>query len=342
MPPPPTIQSLEDVAHVLAEIPDGDAGAAKAAEEREPLLSKPSGSLGRLEELTAWLCRWQGRHPPSMGNIQAQVFAANHGITQKGVSAYSADVTGQMVANFEAGGAAINQLCKTFGIGFAVHALALDRPTQDFTEDAAMSEDECLDAMVFGMGTVSDGIDVLCLGEMGIGNTTAAAALCLALFGGDAGDWTGQGTGITGKALALKTGIVAAAASRHQADSTGPIDLLRRLGGRELAAIVGAVLAARSRRVPVLLDGYVATAAAAVLEATRPGALDHTRIGHVSTEPGHRLLLDKLAKTPLLDLNMRLGEATGAVLAVQVLKAAVACHTGMATFEEGGVTGKLG
>lgn len=342
MPPPPTIQSLEDVARVLAEIPDGDAGAAKAAEEREPLLSKPSGSLGRLEELTAWLCRWQGRHPPSMGNIQAHVFAANHGVAQKGVSAYPADVTGQMVANFEAGGAAINQLCKTFGIGFAVHALALDRPTQDFTEDAAMSEDECLDAMVFGMGTVSDGIDVLCLGEMGIGNTTAAAALCLALFGGDAGDWTGQGTGITGKALALKTGIVAAATNRHQADSTGPIDLLRRLGGRELAAIVGAVLAARYRRVPVLLDGYVATAAAAVLEASRPGALDHTRIGHVSTEPGHRLLLDKLAKTPVLDLNMRLGEATGAVLAVQVLKAAVACHTGMATFEEATVTGKLG
>ena len=311
MPPPPAIRHLDDIPRVLGEFPLGCPIAAEAAVVREPRLTKPLGSLGRLEELTVWLSRWQGRHPPSLGNIQAQVFAANHGVAAKGVSAYPADVTQQMVANFEAGGAAINQLCKAFGIAFAVDALALDRPTGDFTVGPAMSEDECLDAIVFGMGAVTDGMDVLCLGEMGIGNTTAAAALSSALFGGEAGDWTGQGTGVTGKALARKTEIVAAAVDLHLAAATGPVDMLRRLGGRELAAIAGAVLAARYRNVPVVLDGYVATAAAAVLEAVSPGALDHTLIGHVSAEPGHRLLLDKLGHTPVLDLNMRLGEATG-------------------------------
>ncbi|MBC8337790.1 MAG: nicotinate-nucleotide--dimethylbenzimidazole phosphoribosyltransferase [Rhodospirillales bacterium] len=339
---PPVIKSLDDIRAALQSLPAGDDAAAAKASGREPTLTKPPGSLGRLEELSQWLCRWQGRHPPSMGAPKAQVFAGNHGVVAQGVSAFPADVTAQMVANFEAGGAAINQLCQVFGVGFSIDALSLDRPTGDFTEGPAMTEDECVDAFVFGMGTVSDGMDVLCLGEMGIGNTTSAAALTMALFGGDAAHWTGSGTGVQGAQLEKKTAVVAKAAALHGNNAPDPLQSLCRLGGRELAAITGAVLAARFRRVPVLLDGYVATAAAAALEAARPGALEHCRAGHVSAEPGHRRLLEKLDMVPILDLDMRLGEASGAVLAVAVLKAATACHSGMATFEDAAVSGKTG
>ena len=342
MPTPPTIRTLKDITNALGALPGGDEKAFNSAGLREPQLTKPPGALGRLEGLSAWLCRWQGRHPPSIGAAQVQVFAGNHGVTQKGVSAYPADVTVQMVANFEAGGAAINQLCKAFGVGFRIDALALDRPTRDFTEGPAMTEDECIDAFVFGMGAVSDGTDVVCLGEMGIGNTTAAAALSLGVFGGEAQDWTGQGTGVSGQALTKKTKIVAEAVAFHGPTLSDPLHALRCLGGRELAAVAGAVLAARFRNVPVILDGYVATAAAAVLEAAQHGALDHCQAGHVSAEPGHRRLLDKIGKQPILDLEMRLGEGTGAVLALQVLKGAVACHVGMATFEEAAVSNKSG
>ncbi len=340
MTPPPTIQSLDDVGRALARMPAADGPAAAAAKKREPRLTKPPGSLGRLEALSAWLSAWQGRHPPTMGTPRAQVFAGTPGVAARGVSAYPPTVTAQMVANFEAGGAAINQLCKAFGVGFAVDALALDRPTRDFTEAPAMTEAECVDAFVFGMGAVTEGADVLCLGEMGIGNTTSAAAISFGLFGGTAADWTGAGTGVSGKALADKTAIVAEAVGHHRSKLDDPMQALRRLGGRELAAIAGAVLAARFRRVPVLLDGYVATAAAAVLEAACPGALDHCQVGHLSSEPGHRRLLEKLGKEPLLALDMRLGEATGAVLAVEILRAAVACHAGMATFGEAGISGR--
>ena len=339
---PPTIHSLDDARRVLGLLPEADGAAAQAAAELESQLTKPEGSLGRLEELCLWLCRWQGRHPPTMETPKAQVFAGNHGVAKQGVSAYPAEVTAQMVANFESGGAAINQLCQAFGVGFAIDALSLDRPTRDFTGAPAMSEEDCVDAFVFGIGAVTDGTDVLCLGEMGIGNTTAAATLSLALYGGDAGDWTGAGTGVSGPALAKKTNLVETAVDFHGPTLADPLEALRCVGGRELAAIAGAVLAARFRRVPVMLDGYVATAAAAVLEAACPGALDHCQVGHVSTEPGHRRLLEKLGKKPLLDLDMRLGEATGAVLAVQVLRAAVACHTGMATFSAAGISGKSG
>lgn len=334
----PVIQSLDDISKALQSLPLGNSKAADMAAEREPRLTKPHGSLGRLEEISQWLCRWQGRHPPTMGAPKAQVFAGNHGVVGQGVSAFPSEVTAQMAANFEAGGAAVNQLCQAFGVGFSMDALSLDRPTGDFTEIPAMTEAECVDAFVFGMGTLNDGIDVLCLGEMGIGNTTSAAALSMALFGGEAQEWTGAGTGVSGPALDNKTNVVAKAVGLHK--DPDPLRVLCCLGGRELAAIAGAVLAARYRGVPVLLDGYVATAAAAPLEAGCPGALDHCRAGHVSAEPGHHRLLGKLGMTPLLDLDMRLGEASGAVLAVAVLKAAVACHTGMATFEEAAVSDK--
>jgi nicotinate-nucleotide--dimethylbenzimidazole phosphoribosyltransferase len=333
-----TIQTLDDVRVLLKSLPGPNQWALTRAAEREPQLTKPPGSLGRLEELSHWLAAWQGRHPPQIINAHAQVFAGNHGVTDKGVSAYPRAVTEQMVGNFHAGGAAINQLCKTFNITLKVNAMELNNPTADFTEGPAMSDLETVKAICHGMDQVETGMDILCLGEMGIGNTTSAAAICHALYGGNAADWTGPGTGVEGEAMSAKTSVVAQAVKAHKCDDG--LDVLMCLGGRELAAIVGAIIAARLKAVPVMLDGYVCSSAASVLEATLPGALDHCQVGHASSEPGHRHLLEQINKNPLIDFKMRLGEASGAVLAVGLLQAAVACHNGMATFSEAGVSDK--
>jgi nicotinate-nucleotide--dimethylbenzimidazole phosphoribosyltransferase len=340
--PPATslVTSLADVRRLLHGLPGPDQDAAARCAAREPELTKPPGALGRLEALSAWLCAWQGRHPPRLSRPAARVFAANHGVAARGVSAFPADVTAQMVANFHAGGAAVNQLCQAFGVGLAVEAITLENPTADFTTEPAMSEAGFVDAFNRGLTAVGEDIDVLALGEMGIGNTTAAAAIAHALFGGAASDWTGPGTGVEGAALRRKTEVVEAAVALHGPAAGDPLDLLRRLGGRELVAIAGAIIGARLARIPVLLDGFICTAAAACLAAAQPDALDHCQAAHVSAEPGHRALLRRLDKEPLLDLGMRLGEASGAVLAVAVLRAAVACHTGMATFGEAGVSDK--
>jgi nicotinate-nucleotide--dimethylbenzimidazole phosphoribosyltransferase len=336
----PPIRSLDDFRQILDDLPGPDDDAAAAAAAREPQLTKPPGSLGRLEELSAWLASWQGRQVPRMENPAARIFAGNHGVAASGVSAFPAEVTIQMVANFQAGGAAVNQLCKTFGVDLGVRELSLARPTGNFLDQAAMSDVECAEAITIGMESVSRDMDVLCLGEMGIANTTPSAAICYALFGGDAAEWTGPGTGVQGKALAHKTAVVAQGVKRHADAMRDALEVLRCVGGRELAAIVGAVVAARLLRVPVMLDGYVCTSAAAVLEVFTPGALDHCQVGHVSAEPGHVLLLAHIDKEPLFDLGMRLGEGSGAVLAVGLLQAAVNCHTGMATFGEAGVSEK--
>jgi len=335
------VASLAELRALLAELPGPDLAAQTDAATREATLTKPAGALGRLEELTAWLAAWQGRHPPRLDRPRVAVFAGNHGVAARGVSAYPAAVTAQMVANFVAGGAAVNQLCRAADADLRVYEMSLDRPTADFTVEPAMSDGDCARAAAYGMMAVEPGLDLLCLGEMGIGNTTSAAALCCALFGATAADWVGPGTGVAGAALARKTAAVAAGVARH-AGAGDPFEILRRLGGRELAAICGAILAARLARTPVLLDGFACTAAAAVLFAVEPRALDHCVVAHVSAEPGHRRLLARLGKAPLLDLGMRLGEASGAALAIPILKAAVACHTGMATFHEAGVSGKVG
>ncbi|MCR6629005.1 MAG: nicotinate-nucleotide--dimethylbenzimidazole phosphoribosyltransferase [Magnetospirillum sp.] len=330
-----SISSVADIQALLSDLPAEDQAAVAAWSARDPQLTKPPGALGRLEELSRWLAGWQGRHPPRLDRPRARVFAGNHGVAALGVSAFPAEVTVQMVKNFEHGGAAINQLCRTFGTELAVVALDLDRPTADFTQAPAMDEADFAAAFRAGMDSVPDDTDLLVVGEMGIGNTTPAAAIAGALFGGDAALWTGKGTGVDGAGLTRKTEVVAAGMARHKGQP--PLEILRRLGGRELAAMAGAVLAARLKRVPVLLDGYVCTAAAAPLEAACKGALDHCVVAHVSAEPGHRRLLDALGKEPLLSLGMRLGEASGAALAVGIVKGALACHTGMATFAEAGV-----
>jgi nicotinate-nucleotide--dimethylbenzimidazole phosphoribosyltransferase len=333
-----TVRSLADIHALLKTLPGPDPAASARCLDREPQLTKPAGSLGRLEEISHHLAAWQGRHPPRLDDVRVHIFAGNHGVAAQGVSAFPAEVTVQMVANFQRGGAAINQLCRAFGMGLVVEALDLDNPTADFTGAPAMSESECVAAFTRGMEAAAAGSDLLVLGEMGIANTTAAAAIAHGLFGGEAADWTGRGTGVDDHRLEAKVAVVAEAVSRHRTGDA--LEVMRRLGGRELAAIAGAVLAARLRRIPVLLDGYVCTAAAAVLQAAQPSALDHCLVGHVSAEPGHHRLLRSLGKQPLLDLGMRLGEGSGAAVAVGLLKAAVVCHNGMATFGEAGVSDK--
>jgi nicotinate-nucleotide--dimethylbenzimidazole phosphoribosyltransferase len=339
-PLPPS--SFAELHKGLSALPASDEVAIAAAAVREPQLTKPAGALGRLEQLVVWLAGWQGRHPPRADTVKAAVFAGNHGVAGLGVSAFPADVTAQMVANFQAGGAAINQLCKAFDVTLSVEALDLEIPTADFTTGPALDEAAFLAAFSRGMASVEDGLDVLCLGEMGIANTTAAAAVCAGLYGGGGAEWAGSGTGVTGDALANKVRVIDAGLVANRSALSNGVEVLRCLGGRELSAIAGAVYGARLRRVPVVLDGFVCTAAAAALEKVHPGALDHCVVGHISTEPGHALLLEYLGKTSLLNLDMRLGEASGAVLAVAVLKAACACHAGMATFAEAQVSGSGG
>lgn len=322
---------------ILQGFPGVDAAAVLAAQDRNGQLTKPPGALGRLEDLAIWYAGWRGDGRPRMLAPQVVVFAGNHGVTARGVSAFPAEVTVQMVANFRAGGAAINQLSAAFGARMDVHALELDRPTGDFTQGAAMSEADLITALACGWGAVDAGADLLVVGEMGIGNTTSAAALAAALFGGDAGDWVGRGTGVDDRGLEIKRQVVAEGLARHAGVLADPLEVLRCLGGREIAAMAGAVARARVLRIPVLLDGFICTVAAAVLERCAPGALDHCAAGHVSAEGAHGALLDRLGKRPLLDLGLRLGEGSGAALAIGVLIGALACHSGMATFAEAGV-----
>src|SRR5262252_2452798 len=300
-------------------------------------MSRPSGSLGRLEQLVAWLAHWQRRSPPRLDRVEVLVFAGNHGVIAQGVSAYPPEVTAQMVANFAAGGAAINQLARAADAHLRVVSLSLDMPTDDFTLASAMDEASFLAAVSTGYDAVPRESDLICLGEMGIGNTTAAAAIAAALFGGGGARWAGRGTGVDDAGLARKRAAIDCALARHSAAVHDPLATAAALGGRELAAILGATLAARRRRIPVLLDGFVCTAAAAPLAKLRAGALDHAMAAHVSAEAGHGILLDELGLRPLLALDMRLGEGSGAAVAVLLLHAALACHVGMATFAQAGV-----
>jgi nicotinate-nucleotide--dimethylbenzimidazole phosphoribosyltransferase len=332
--------SFAELAAACADLPVGDTTAAAAVATREATLTKPAGSLGRLEETVAWLARWQGRSPPRLDRVDVLVFAGNHGVTAQGVSAYPAAVTAQMVANFASGGAAINQLARIADARLRVLPLSLDQPTADFTAVPAMKEQEFLAAVETGFDAVAPDADLVCLGEMGIGNTTAAAALAAALFGGGGERWAGRGTGVDDAGLARKRAAIDRAVARHAACLGDPLACAATFGGRELAAILGATLAARHQHVPVLLDGFVCTAAAAPLAKLRPGALDHALAAHLSAEAAHRLLLEQLGLRPLLDLEMRLGEGSGATVAVLLLRAALACHLGMATFAQAGVAEK--
>jgi nicotinate-nucleotide--dimethylbenzimidazole phosphoribosyltransferase len=336
----PNFTAFADLRAICLDLPSGHLAASNAVARREDTLTKPPRSLGRLEDIVAWLAHWQGHAPPRLERAEVLVFAGNHGVTRQGVSAFPAEVTVQMVANFASGGAAINQLARTAGAALRVIPLSLDEPTADFTESAALGEGEFLAAVAAGYEAVSPQSDLICLGEMGIGNTTSAAAIAAALFGGGGARWAGRGTGVDDEGLDRKRAVIDRALARHAALLHDPLRIAAAFGGRELAAILGATLSARRHNIPVLLDGFVCTAAVAPLYKLRTDTLAHALAGHVSAEAGHRMLLDELHLKPLLDLNMRLGEASGAATALLILRAALACHTGMATFAEAGVSDK--
>ncbi len=333
-------KSLDELRAACLDLPASDERAAAAVASRQDTLTKPQGSLGRLEEIAAWLARWQGRAMPKLDRVKVFVFAGNHGVTAQGVSAFPPDVTVQMVANFAGGGAAINQLARIAGAELSVIPLDLDHPTGDFTQEAAIDEADFLAAVSAGYEAVGDDADLVCFGEMGIGNTTTAAALAAALFGGEPSRWVGRGTGVDDAGLKRKAAAIEKGLSLHRYALGDPLRTAAALGGRELAAIMGATLAARHKRVPVLLDGFVCTAAAAPLQKLDPKGLAHALAGHVSAEAGHRGLLEAMGLSPLLDLGMRLGEGSGACLAVNVVRSALACHAGMASFAEAGVSEK--
>lgn len=322
---------------LLETLPDVDNGAREGAAARNGQLTKPPGALGQLEDLAQWYAGWRADPQPKITAPQIIVFAGNHGVAAQGVSAFPPEVTEQMVMNFQHGGAAINQLARVANAQLDVHALELDRPTDDFTKGPAMSEEDVTTALAAGWDAVRSDADLLVVGEMGIGNTTPAAAIAAALLGGDAGEWTGRGTGVDDAGLSNKTRVVAEGVALHKGQGDG-VEILRCLGGRELAAMAGAIARARSLRIPVILDGFICTAAAACLAHTKEGALDHCVAGHLSAEGAHERLLDALGKQPILSLGLRLGEASGGALAIQILKAALECHSGMATFAEAGVT----
>ncbi|MEP3278492.1 MAG: nicotinate-nucleotide--dimethylbenzimidazole phosphoribosyltransferase [Stappiaceae bacterium] len=331
---------FDDIRDLFRNMPGPDLDAVAMVKERDAQLTKPPGSLGKLEGIVEWVAAWQGLGKPQITRPLVAIFAGTHGVTAQGVSAFPSEVTQQMVANFAAGGAAINQICIAHDLGLKVFDLALEMPTPDITEDDAMDEAHCAATMAFGMEAIAGGTDLLMIGEMGIGNTTVAAAILNALFGGEASDWVGSGTGVDSAGLKRKTDAVQRAVARIGSATKDPLEVLRRVGGREIAAMSGALLAARMQRIPVIVDGFVASAAAAILYAVDTTALDHCQFGHLSAENAHRRALEHMGKTAILDLGMKLGEGSGAAMAAGVVKSAVQIHNGMATFEQAGVADK--
>ena len=297
---------------------------------------RPAGAFSRLEAVAAWLAGWQWTATPRVESPHVAVFGASHGVTADGVSAYPAEVTQAMVAAMEQGVATVTAMAKQVGASFSFHDAGVEEPTANIRTDDAMTP-EAFDAAVrVGVAAVEDvQADLLVFGEVGIGNTTPAAAVTAAVLGGDPADWVGPGTGVAGDALAHKRQVVADAVAR--VGPTEPLEALRRLGGKEIAAMAGATMAARHRGIPVLLDGFIATSAVVPLRAAAPTALDHVWAGHCSAEPGHVRQLAALGKDPLLSLDLRLGEGTGAVAAIPMLQLACASVIDVATFAEFGL-----
>lgn len=318
----------------LANLPAPNENARQSAANRQTQLTKPLGSLGRLEDIALFFAAWQGSERPRLDHARMAIFAGNHGMAVHGVSAFPVSVTAAMVRNFEQGGAAINALCEAAEMDLQVAAIDLDNPTADFTNSPAMSCTECLDALNIGASMVSDDLHLIALGEMGIGNSTAGAALAARSFGGTALDWVGPGTGIDDNGKQRKIAVIDKALATHDYAAKSAFETLRRVGGREIAAMAGAILAARMKSIPVLLDGFICCSAAAPLVADNPAITDHCIAAHQSAEPHHGKMLDHLGLAPLLSLGMRLGEGSGAAVAANLLRSAIMAHNQMATFAE--------
>jgi nicotinate-nucleotide--dimethylbenzimidazole phosphoribosyltransferase len=334
-----------------------DAGARAAAAERLDRMTKPRGSLGRVEEVAVTLAGIAGACPPPVPEPAAvAVFAGDHGVHAQGVTPWPQEVTAQMVANFLAGGAVVNAFARRAGATVHVVDVGVAAPldpapgltdrrvapgTADMTAGPAMTPAQAVAAVEAGIATAGElaaaGARCLVTGDMGIANTTAAAALICAFTGADPALATGRGTGIDDETLARKAGVVTRALARHRPDPADPLAALAAVGGLEHAALAGFVLGGAAHRLPVLLDGVNAGAAALVAAALAPDAVGYCLAGHRSAEPGHRLALDHLGLRPLLELGMRLGEGTGALLALPVLQAAAQALWDVATFDEAGV-----
>ena len=335
-----------------------DPEVAAAARARQDRLTKPPGSLGRLEDLSVWVASCQGVCPPrQFQRPRVVVFAGDHGVTSAGVSAYPAEVTAQMVANFDAGGAAINVLAEAAGASVRVVDIAVDaaeplspsigahkvrRGSGNIAVEDALNAEETATAIQAGRRIadeeVDSGADLLIAGDMGIGNTTAATTLIAALTNSEPVAVVGRGTGIDDAGWARKTAAIRDALYRARGLSADPVGLLRVCGGADFAAMAGFCAQAAVRRTPVLLDGVVVTAAALVADRLAPGARQWWQAGHRSTEPAHALALQQLELEPIIDMRMRLGEGTGAAVALPVVRVAVAALASMATFDEAGVT----
>ncbi|BBX02080.1 nicotinate-nucleotide--dimethylbenzimidazole phosphoribosyltransferase [Mycolicibacterium moriokaense] len=341
----------------FAPVDPPDPDIAVAARARQRRLTKPSGSLGRLEDLSVWVASCQGLCPPrQFERARVVVFAGDHGVAAAGVSAYPAEVTAAMVANFDAGGAAINVLAEAAGATVRVVDIAVDveqpltpsigthkvrRSSGDISVEDALSDDEVTAAIDAGRRIadeeVDSGADILIAGDMGIGNTTPATALIAALTDSEPVAVIGRGTGVDDAGWARKTAAIRDALFRSRAAAGDPVELLRTCGGADLAAMAGFCAQAAVRRTPLLLDGVVVTAAALVAEQLAPGARQWWQAGHRSTEPAHAQALSRLDLEPIVDLQMRLGEGTGAAVALPIVRAAVATLSSMATFDEAGV-----
>ncbi|MDQ1702985.1 MAG: nicotinate-nucleotide--dimethylbenzimidazole phosphoribosyltransferase [Frankiaceae bacterium] len=340
-------------------VPDPDASAAQAARARQARLTKPAGALGRLEDLSAWVCGAQGQCPPrDFQRVRVVVFAGDHGIARSGVSAYPPEVTAQMVRNFLAGGAGVNVLARTVGASVRVvdMSVASDIPgAPDETTrhkvrassgridvEDAMTADEAARAVAAGAAIadeeVDGGADLLIPGDMGIGNTTPATVLTALLTGSEPHTLVGRGTGIDDQTWVRKAGAVRDACRRGRRHLADPTALLATVAGADIAAMAGFLARAAVRRTPVVLDGVVSAAAALVAEALAPGAKAWWVAGHRSTEPAQHAALSSLGLDPLVDVGMRLGEGTGGLLAVPILRAAVLTLAEMATFDEAGVS----
>ena len=328
----------EGIGSLLEGLPAPDEAAVSAVTERASQVLRPLSALARLDEVAAWLAAWQRTANPAVRRPAAIVFVADHGVASEGVSAYPSEVTASMLRALEDGAATAAVMARGIGARLAVVDVGVGRPSANLVREPALSKGRFRECFEAGRRAVAElDADLLVLGEMGIANTTPAAAVSAVLFGGLAEEWTGRGTGIDDATYARKVAAVEAARRRVEGVSV-PLETLREVGGPELVAIAGATVEARRRSLPLVLDGFVVTAAAAPLEVARQGALDHCLAGHCSGEPGHRLLLDKLGKPPLLDLGLRLGEGSGALAAVPLIRLAAACVTDVATFEEWGLS----
>ena len=321
---------------LLADLPDPDSSARQEVAARAATVLRPAGAFARLDAVAAWLAGWQGTTAPKVERPHVAVFAADHGVAVDGVSAYPAEVTAAMAEAIRSGVATVTVLAGEVGATLELFDVGVGRPTGNIRVADAMSAEEFDAATAAGAAAVASvDADLLVVGEIGIGNTTAASAIAAAVVGGEAADWVGPGTGVVGAALARKCDVVQAALDR--VGPVEPLEALRRLGGRELAAMAGAVAAARRRRLPVVLDGFIATAAVAPLAVARPGSLDHCVAGHCSAEPGHERLLETLGLEPLMRLDLRLGEGSGALVAVPIIRMAAAAVVEVATFDEWGL-----